>query len=101
MSSLNCPYCEIKEEARIKTIYESLKSMDGSGEAVDMKTYRMVHGIGPYWNQRWEIEKQYVYYELEHGDLKKITDWHMVFWSSNKEQCEKVFQKYLSEPQKS
>lgn len=29
MSSLNCPYCEIKEEARIKTIYESLQPVDG------------------------------------------------------------------------
>lgn len=78
-----------------------MKSRLRGDEAVAIKTYRMVHGLGPYWNHRWEIEKQYTYYEWEQGDLKKITAWHMVFWTSNKEQCEKVLQKYLSEPQKS
>lgn len=29
MSSWNCPYCEIKREAKIKTVYEALKPVDG------------------------------------------------------------------------
>ena len=27
--SLHCPYCEIKENAKIKTVYEALQPIDG------------------------------------------------------------------------
>ena len=29
MSYLHCPYCEIKENAKVKTHYESLQPIDG------------------------------------------------------------------------
>ena len=29
MGSSHCPYCKIKEEAKIKTVYEALKPIDG------------------------------------------------------------------------
>lgn len=29
MSSFNCPYCKIKEEAKIKSVYEALRPIDG------------------------------------------------------------------------
>lgn len=29
MSYLHCPYCEIKENAKIKTVYEALQPIDG------------------------------------------------------------------------
>ena len=62
-----------------------------------MEKYRMVQGIGLYWNRRWEIQKRYTYYERKHGELKEIIGWHMVFWSSNKERCEEVFRRYRDE----
>ena len=29
MGSLHCPYCEIKEDAKVKTVYEALKPTNG------------------------------------------------------------------------
>ena len=57
---------------------------------MDLKEYRMVEGIGNYWNRRWEIQEKYKYFE--NGEW--IEAWHMIFWSSDKARCEEVFEKY-------
>ena len=32
------------------------------------KEYRLIEGIGQYWNKRWEVQEKYSYYE----DDKKV-----------------------------
>lgn len=65
-----------------------------------MGEYRMVPGIGSYFNRRWEIQKKYSYYEYRNGTLEKIEVWHMVFCCSDKEQCERVLHRYQTDPPK-
>lgn len=55
-----------------------------------MKEYRIVEGIGQYWNRRWEVQEKYHYYE----NGKLITLWHMVFHSKDRKSCEDVLKKY-------
>ena len=55
--------------------------------------YRIVRGIGPYWDSRWELQKQYFYYD---GD-KKVTSWSLEMWSSRKELVIEALNKRLSE----
>lgn len=57
---------------------------------VRLRQYRMVEGIGSYWNKRWEIQEKYKYYE--NGEW--VYSWYLVFWSSDKARCEEVFEKY-------
>ena len=60
------------------------------------KEYRLIEGIGQYWNKRWEVQEKYSYYE---GD-KKVEAWHTVFHSVNKKLCEETLKRYQTEPQK-
>ena len=55
--------------------------------------YRIVKGIGSYWNSRYELQKQYFYYD---GD-KKVTSWGLEMWSSRKELVIEALNKRLSE----
>lgn len=61
-----------------------------------MKKYRLIEGIGQYWNKRWEVQEQYSYYEGE----EKIVAWHTVFHSADKTLCENVLKRYKTEPRK-
>lgn len=60
------------------------------------KEYRIVEGIGQYFNKRWEVQEKYSYYE----NGEKIISWHTVFHSKDKKLCEEVLQKYKTMPQK-
>ena len=60
------------------------------------KEYRLVEGIGQYWNKRWEVQEKYSYYEGE----EKVIAWHTVFHSVDKKLCEKTLKKYQTGAQK-
>ena len=60
------------------------------------KEYRIVEGIGQYFNKRWEVQEKYSYYE----NHEKSISWHTVFHSMDKKRCEEVLQKYKTMPQK-
>lgn len=60
---------------------------------VRLRQYRMVEGIGSYWNKRWEIQEKYKYFENDEW----VHSWHLVFWSSNKAKCEEKLEKYKKE----
>lgn len=60
------------------------------------KKYKIVEGMGQYFNKRWEVQEKYSYYE----NGKKITSWHTIFQSKDKTLCENVMKKYLKKPRK-
>lgn len=59
------------------------------------KEYRLIEGIGQYWNKRWEVQEKYSYYE----GGQTVVSWHTVFYSSDKKKCEEVLKKYQMFPQ--
>ncbi len=61
-----------------------------------MNKYRLVEGIGQYFNKRWEVQERYSYYE--NGD--KVESWHTVFTSKDKIRCQEVLNRYITEPKK-
>lgn len=61
-----------------------------------LNKYKLVEGIGQYWNRRYEVQEKYSYYE----NGKKVTAWHTVFHSSDKKKCEEALKKYEVFPQK-
>lgn len=49
-----------------------------------MSEYRIIEGIGRYWNKRYELQEKYSYYEKG----EKIYSWHTVFASPDRKRCE-------------
>lgn len=60
------------------------------------KEYRIKEGIGQYWNKRWEVQEKYFYYE----NGERVTSWHTVFTSTDKNRCEEAMKRYQTEPRK-
>lgn len=61
-----------------------------------MNKYRLVEGIGQYFNKRWEVQERYSYYE----NGKKVESWHTVFTCKDKSRCKEVLNRYITEPKK-
>lgn len=61
-----------------------------------MAEYRVKHTIGRHWEWRWEVQEKYFYYDK--GEL--IIAWHMVYYSTKKEHCIEVMEKYINNPPK-
>ena len=61
-----------------------------------MKKYRLIEGIGQYWNKRWEVQESYTYFE--NGEL--VHSWYTVFNSSDKNRAQEVLNKYKNNPPK-
>ena len=61
-----------------------------------LKEYRIKEGFGQHWNKRWEVQEKYFYYE----NGERITSWHTVFTSTDKNRCEEVMKRYQTEPRK-
>ena len=40
-----------------------------------MSEYRIIEGIGRFWNKRYEVQEKYSYYE----NGEKVYSWHTVF----------------------
>lgn len=53
------------------------------------KEYRIIKGIGPYWNTRYEVQEKYSYYE----NGIQVAAWHTVFHSKDKWRCEDVIKR--------
>lgn len=53
--------------------------------------YRLVKGIGRYWNERWEIQERYQYYDKN----KRIIAWHTICVFSDKQLAEEHFKYFL------
>lgn len=51
-----------------------------------MSEYRIKETMGSYFNRRFEVQKQYTYYE--NGEMKE--GWLEVFHSPDKKRCEEV-----------
>ena len=49
-----------------------------------MSEYRIIEGIGQYWNKRYELQEKYSYYEK----CEKIYSWRTVFTSPDRKRCE-------------
>lgn len=58
--------------------------------------YRIVEGIGQYWNKRYELQEKYSYYK--NGEL--VESWYTVFHSRDKELCEEALHNRLINPKK-
>lgn len=57
-----------------------------------MKEYRIVEGIGPYWNKRWELQEKYSYCEWVGNKIERIFSWHTVCHGT-KEFCEEALKR--------
>ena len=51
-----------------------------------MKEYRLIEGIGRFWNKQYKLQEKYYYYE----NGEKVYSWHTVFASSDRKMCDEV-----------
>lgn len=51
-----------------------------------MSEYRLIEGIGRFWNKQYKVQEKYSY--CENGE--KVCNWHTVFTSPDRKRCEEV-----------
>ena len=56
-----------------------------------MSEYRIVEGIGRFWNKQYQLQKKYSYYE----NGEKIYSWYIVFTSPDRKMCEQALAKRI------
>lgn len=59
----------------------------------DTGKYRLVEGLGSYFNRRYEVQERYSYYEGK----EQVTSYHMVCFSSDYEIAKKMYMRRLEE----
>ena len=58
-----------------------------------MSEYRIVEGIGLFWNKQYKLQKKYSYYE----NGEKIYSWHTIFTSPDIKRCEEALAKRIGQ----
>lgn len=58
-----------------------------------MSEYRIVEGIGRFWNKQYQLQKKYSYYEKG----EKVCSWYIVLTSPDRKWCEEALIKSLME----
>ena len=56
------------------------------GWVYTMSEYRLIEGIGRFWNKQYKVQEKYSYYE----NGEKVYSWHTVFTSQDRKRCEVV-----------
>ena len=51
-----------------------------------MKEYRIIEGMGRFWNKQYKVQEKYSYYE----NGERVYSWHTVFTSPDRKRCEVV-----------
>lgn len=62
-----------------------------------LNEFRIIEGYGSHNEKRWEVQRKYKYLNCK-GEI--VYAWNLVFYSANKELCEKVLEKYKNSPPK-
>ena len=58
-----------------------------------MSEYRIVEGIGRFWNKQYQLQKKYSYYEKG----EKIYSWYIVFTSQDRKMCEEALARRIGD----
>lgn len=56
-----------------------------------MSEYRIVEGIGRFWNKQYQLQKKYSYYEKG----EKVYSWYIVLTSPDRKWCEEALAKRI------
>lgn len=63
------------------------------GRVHTMSKYRLIEGIGRFWNKLYKVQEKYSYYE----NGEKVYSWHTVYTSPDREKCEVVLARRQSQ----
>ena len=63
------------------------------GRVHTMKEYRLIEGIGGFWNKQYKVQEKYSYYE----NGEKVYNWHTLFTSPDRKRCEVVLARRQSQ----
>ena len=58
-----------------------------------MSEYRLIEGIGRFWNKQYKVQEKYSYYE----NGEKVYSWHTVFTSPDRKMCEEALARRQSQ----